>query len=493
MRAITMNLLACAMTIALGGCVVGPDYKRPDTPQAKGYTPTPLPAATDTAPVGGGNAQRLVEGMDIPGQWWTLFHSEALNALIDDALKHNADLTAAKAGLRAAWENVYAQRGAYFPVVTTGLNPTRQKIAKDLASPAASGESMYSLTTAQVSVSYTPDLWGGNRRQVESLMAQADAQRFELEATYLTLTSNVVNAAIQEASLRAQIAAQEQIVASQQSIVDSFQRQHALGQASDLDVAAQVAALEQSRAALPPLQKQLSQQRDLLAALTGRMPDDQIDAKFELDGLQLPEELPVSLPASLVNQRPDVRAADAQLHAASAQVGVAIANRLPNVQINATLGSASTKASELFHGGSGFWNIGGSVTQPLFDGGNLKHKQRAAEAAYQQSIATYRSTVIAAAQNVADVLHAIQLDATALAATQRADSAAQHSFDVAQRQLALGDVSQVAMLNALVTRQQALMALAQARAGRYSDTAALFQALGGGWWHRDDAAVSKAK
>jgi len=266
-------------------------------------------------------------------------------------------------------------------------------------------------------------------------------------------------------------------------------RQQTLGDAPEAAVAAQQAALEQSRATLPPLEKQLAQQRDLLAALSGRMPSDTIDARFTLDALQLPAELPLSLPARLVEQRPDVRMADEQLHAASAQVGVAIANRLPNVQITANIGSAAESASSLLSTGTGFWNIGAAITAPLFDGGTLKHKQRAAEATYRQSSAQYRSTVIDAVQNVADVLHAVQSDAAALASAELAERAAARSLAIAQRQLALGDLSEIAMLNAEQTWRQAEISLAQARANRYADTVALFQALGGGWWNRHDVAA----
>jgi NodT family efflux transporter outer membrane factor (OMF) lipoprotein len=488
LRAPVRIALALGIGVALVGCAVGPNYKRPDAPGAKDYAPTPMAGSTEAASVKGGEAQQLVQSMDIPGQWWTLFHSEPLNALIDDALKHNADVEAAHASLKVAWEAAYAQRGVYFPQVNASISPTRQDIAKDLASPAASGADLFNLTTAQVSVSYVLDLWGGNRRQVESLVAQANAQRFELEATYLTLTSNLVNAAITEASTRAQIDTTQQIIDAQTRILATMQRQHELGDVSDAEVAAQVTALEQAKATLPPLEKQLAQQRDLLAALAGRTPDQDIGAQFRLDELQLPNELPKSLPAKLVEQRPDVRAAEEQLHSASAQVGVAIANRLPNIQIDAAFGRASEKASQLFSAGNGFWNLGATVTQPLFDGGTLKHKQRGAEAAYQQAAAQYRSTVIQAVQNVADTLHAIDADARGLVAAERAEHAAAQSLAIAKRQLALGDISESAMLTAELAWQQTAIALVQARAARYADTVALFQALGGGWWNRQDAA-----
>lgn len=479
-------LSGVALGMLLTACAVGPDYRRPAAPAAHDYAPAALPPTTVAAAGPGGSAQQFVRDMDIPGQWWTLFRSAPLNALIDDALKHNADAQAAQAALQVAWENVRAQRGAYLPALDAGVEPTRQKIAHVLASPAESGATIYSLTTAQVSVSYAADLWGGNRRQVESLVAQANAQRFELEATYLTLTSNLVNAAIQEASLRAQIDATGRIVAMQQKILATLQRQLALGDASEAAVAAQQAALQQSRATLPPLEKQLAQQRHLLTALSGRLPDEVIDARFTLDALQLPAELPLSLPARLVEQRPDVRMADEQLHAASAQIGVAIADRLPNLQITAAVGSAATRVGSLLGAGTGFWDIGAGIAAPLFDGGTLKHKQRAAEAAYRQSAAQYRSTVIGAMQNVADVLHAVQSNAVALEAAELADRAAARSLAIAQKQLALGDLSEVAVLDAEQARQQAEIALAQARANRYADTVALFQALGGGWWNRHD-------
>jgi NodT family efflux transporter outer membrane factor (OMF) lipoprotein len=481
--------LVLGATLALGACAVGPDYRRPAPPAAQGYMQESMPSTTASTHGASEPAQHFNTAMDIPGQWWTLFQSPPLNGLIDDALKNNPDAAAAQAALKSAWENVYAQRGFYWPSVTAGVDPTRQKIAGTLASPASSGASFYDLTTAQVSVSYTPDIWGANRRAVESLAAQADAQRFQLEATYLTLTSNLVNAAVQEASLRAQLAATQDMIDSQSKILDTTRKQLGVGDASENDVAAQEATLEQTRAGLPPLRKQLAQQRDVLAVLTGRTPDQDVDAHFTLDSLQLPQDLPLTLPARLVEQRPDVRMADAQLHAACAQVGVAFAARLPNINITASWGSATDQMHSLFGHGTGFWNIGSAVTMPLFDGGTLKHKQRAAEAAYKQAAEQYRSTVLSALQNVADTLHALQADADAMAASARAERAAARSFDIAQKQYASGDTSMVALLTAQVTYRQAQLSLIQARAARYADTVALFQALGGGWWNRQDVAA----
>ena len=486
---VVLFALSISAIVLLAGCAVGPDFRRPTAPSVERYTPQSLPGQTTSVEVKGGEAQRFASDMDIPGQWWTLFRSEPLNKLIGQALKANPDMEAAQAALRGAWENVYAQRGAFFPSIEASFNPTRQKIPNVLSSPLNSGSNVFSLHTAQVTVAYSPDLFGGNRRQVESLKAQADSQRFQLEATYLTLTSNVVAAAVQEAALRGQITATKRIIEIQGQSLELMQRQYMLGQIATADVAAQEAALAQSQATLPPLEKQLAQQRNLLARLVGRFPSETIAETFELSSLQLPQTLPVSLPSKLVALRPDVRSAEEQLHAASADIGVNVANRLPNITLSANLGSTATAISQLFTPGAGFWTLAANLTQPIFQGGTLLHRQRAAEAAYDQAAAQYRGTVLTAFQNVADTLHAIQSDADALKATVAAERAAGKSLAIVRRQLELGDVSPLALLNAEQTYQQAQINLVQAQANRYADTAALFQALGGGWWNRSDVAA----
>lgn len=489
------RILSVALVATTAGCAAGPDFKKPDAPQAKGYQPNPLPAATAEVPQSG--AQRFLLDKDVDARWWTQFHSPAIDDLVEQALKQNPTVDAAKAALRQAQENERAQKGAFFPSINADLNMTRQRIAGTLASPAASGYSYYNLHTAQLNISYTPDLFGANRRQVESLAAQTESQKFELEAAYLTLASNVVLAAIQEASLRGQIAATRSIINDLSKTLDSYHRQLELGQVARLDVAAQEAALAQAQANLPPLEKQLAQQRDQIAALIGKYPDEAIAAKFELDALKLPQELPVSLPSKLVEQRPDVRAAEAQLHSASAEVGVAVAARLPNITLTGSGGSAATEFSKLFSHGTVFWNLAADVAQPIFQGGTLLHKQRAAEAAYDQAAAQYRGTVIAAFQNVADTLHAIQSDAEAEAAALKAEQAAARILAITQRLQVLGNVSYLALLSAEQTEQQAKLALVQAQATRLSDSVALFQALGGGWWNRaaesDGAARATAR
>jgi NodT family efflux transporter outer membrane factor (OMF) lipoprotein len=479
--------LSLASLVLLVGCVVGPDFERPAASAVEGYTPQPLPPETAKADVAAGDAQHFVQGLDIPGQWWTLFQSEPLNALIEEALKANPNLGAAQAALRVARENVYAQEGVYYPSVQANVTPSRSKTPTgSLSSASASGNPYYSLYTTQLTVSYVPDVFGLNRRVVESLEAQAEAQRFQLEATYLTLTSNVVLAVVQEASLRGQITATEEVIRVESEALEILERQLSLGQVAGADVAAQEAALAQVQASLSPLQKQLAQQRHLVTALVGRFPSNEPAAQFELASLQLPNDLPVSLPSKLVEQRPDIRAAEAQLHSTSAQIGIAIANMLPNIMLTASGGYASVEMSQLFGPGTGFWALAASLTQPLFQGGTLLHRTRAARAAFDEAMAQYRSTVIAAFQNVADALHAVQSDADALAASVAAEHAAATTLDITRRQLELGQVAYLALLNAEQAYQQAIVNLAAVHAQRYADTAALFQALGGGWWNRSD-------
>jgi NodT family efflux transporter outer membrane factor (OMF) lipoprotein len=464
-----------------------------------------LPESSASAPVHGGEVQHLVAGRDLAFEWWRSFQSPALDALVARAFKANPTVTAAHAALAQAQELVRAQRGFYYPTVAAGFQAQRDKISgndtqgsslgiqgngDNLAEPPAPASPLYyQLYTAGLSVGFVPDVFGANRRQVESLAAQADAQRFALEATYITLASNVVAAAIQEASVRAQIGATLQTIAADEKALQILRDQLRLGYAMRLDVAAQEAALAQAQALLPPLQKQFEQTRDLIRALAGNLPDQDIPETFELDALQLPPELPVSLPARIIEQRPDVRAAEAQLHAANAQVGVAVAAMLPQFSITGTSGGAADQIPWLFRTGGPYWTLVGGVTQPLFAGGTLLHNKRAASAALKQAAAQYQSTVVTAYQNVADTLHALLSDADALAGAVETENAAKVTYDLARRQMEVGYVSYLTLLSAETAYQQALLARAQAQATRYGDTVALFQALGGGWWNRQEMAA----
>jgi NodT family efflux transporter outer membrane factor (OMF) lipoprotein len=478
-------MAACAALAALTACAVGPNFKRPAAPAATGYGSASVPAEIAPAASEGGGVQTFVAGMDIPSQWWSLFQSPQLDHLVEQALKANPTVGAAQAALRQAHELYSAQWASFFPTIQGGVDGDRSQFPSGtLTSPTVAPTSVYSLYTAQLTLSYAPDLFGGTRRAVELAKTQVESSRFQLEATYLTLSSNVVVTAVQEASLRGQIEATLRLVELQHELTDKVQHQRSLGTASDLDVLAQQSLEAQTAQTLPPLQKQLGQTRDALTALLGRLPSEEPAETFRLADLTLPADLPVSVPSKLIEQRPDVRQAEESLHAASAAVGVAIADMLPQFTINGDLGSSALKLQQLFSPYTGFWDVGASLTETLFDAGALLHKKRAADAALDQAAAQYRGAVILACQNVADTLRALQADGDALRASADAERAAKRTFDLAQRQRELGTVPLVAVLNAEQAYRQSELALVQAEANRYSDTAGLFQALGGGWWNR---------
>jgi NodT family efflux transporter outer membrane factor (OMF) lipoprotein len=480
-------VVTLAAMALLSGCAVGPDFHRPAPPTVSGYTRAPLSPETATAEAPGGEAQRFRADQDVVDQWWTLFQSPALNAVVETALQANPTIASAQAALRQARAVVDAQRGFFYPTVQGSFTGSRQQTSGTLSPVLNSPTTTFNLYTAQVTVGYAFDVWGSNRRQVESLQAQAEAQHFLLQATYTTLTANVVAAAVQEASLRAQLAALRDIIAISTRALALLRKQFELGYVAGLDVAAQEAALAQVQQQLPPLQKQLEQNRNLLVALAGRFPSDDLDEHFELAALHLPQDLPVNLPARLVEQRPDVRVAEATLHAAGAQVGVAVANRLPQFTISATYGGSATDFAQMFAHNNPYWMMGGTALQMLFDGNTLWHRQRAAAAAFEQAAAQYRSTVLSAVQNVADTLYALQADAESLAAAVAAERAAKRTLDITLKQQQLGAANYLALLNAQQAYQQTVITRVQAQANRFADTGALFLALGGGWWNRPDA------
>ena len=469
----------------LTGCAVGPDFQTPEAPDVTGYLGRNATAAS-TVP-----GQALARSAEIPERWWELFRSRHLNALVERGIAHNPDVEAAEAALRVAQANALAQRGQLFPLVAGNFNPTRQKVAtQGLVSNAVDNANIYSLHTAQVTVSFVPDVFGGLRRQVESAEALAEAQAFQYESVYLSLAANIALAAIQEASLRGQIAATRRLIAIQTQLLEILRRQNSAGQIALPDVVAQETAVAQARLLLPPLEKQLSQQRNLLAVLTGEFPSESTAATFQLGAFRLPRKLPLSLPADLVRQRPDVRVAEANLHAASAQIGVAIANRLPQITLSGNVGSSANAMSKLFSPETGFWTLAGDVVQPILNGEMLANRQKAAEAARAQSAAQYRGTVLVAFQNVADTLRALQADARMLNAAIAAEQSANRSIDLVRRQVEQGQVSLPALLNAQQAYLQTSLARVQAEAARLADTVALFHALGGGWWNRPNPTAS---
>jgi NodT family efflux transporter outer membrane factor (OMF) lipoprotein len=477
--------------VLVSGCAVGPDFEQPPPPDIARYTDSTLSKATASSETNGGEAQYFSFGRDLPGEWWTLFRSRHLNRLIERAIAENANLQAAQLTLRQAQENAAAQAGTLLPTVDANGSGARQQI-----SPAQFGQNgpplLFNLFNATVNVSYTLDVWGGKRRALEASLAQADYQRFQVEATFLTLTANVVTTAIQEASLRGQIKATQDIIKGQTEQLEVLRGQFNLGGVPRSDVLAQEADLAATQATLPPLEKQLEQQRSLLATLTGRFPSEADREAFTIATLRLPQNLPVSLPSRLVEQRPDIRAAQEQLHQASANVGVATANLLPQFNITGDYGSAAVKFASLISPGTAIWSAGASVAQPLFHGGTLIHQRQAAIAAFEAAKAQYRDTVLNAVRNVSDSLRAIQTDAVTLRAQERAARTANDSLALAREQFRSGAINYLTLLNAQRTQQQALIGLAQAQAARYADTAALFQALGGGWWNRRDLLSKEA-
>ncbi len=472
----------------LAGCAVGPDFQKPAAPPVSNYTRAEPSTTAATPGVAGGDAQHFASGRDIPGEWWTLYHSKAIDDLIAEALKNNADLAAAEAALRVAHESRKAAEGAFFPTVTGSFAASRQEQSAELAPTPANNEILFNLFTPQLSISYTPDVWGLNRRTVEASAAQEEAARYQMIAARITLASNVAVTAIELAAVEDQIAATHELVAGNAKMLEILAYQFRKGYASGIDLAQQKSQAAQIAATLPPLVKQEGQLRDSLTALVGRYPSEAPTEDFALASLTLPQDLPLSVPSRLVEQRPDVLQAESNLHAASAEIGVAIANRLPNITLTANAGSTALSFDKLFSSGSGFWGIGANLAAPIFDGGTLLHQERGARAAYDQAAAQYRSTVLTSFQNVADTLTALEQDAEGLKATAAAEAAAKTTLDMTERQVKDGYGSTLALLNAEQSWQQARIALVQAQSARFTDTAALFQALGGGWWHDQQVA-----
>ena len=438
-------LVAALAGLLAAACAAGPDFKSPAPPKVSGYTDHPLAAAEATPGVPGGEAQRFVSGADPAGDWWTMFHSPALNALVQQALANNHDLKAAQAALTAARETTRAQRGAYYPQVSAGFAGSAQRQSETIAPTPSNNAFEYNLFTPQVSVAYTLDAFGLTRRTVENARAQEDAVRYQMLAAHLTLTSNVAAAAIQDASLKAQIDATRQLIDIGAKVVETLKYQQDKGYASGLDLAAQQGQLAQLAATLPPLLKASAQQHDLIAVLVGRFPGQAPPEKFDLASLTLPADLPVSLPSRLVAQRPDVLQAEANLHAATAQVGIATANRLPNIQITANAGSTALTLGEVFGPHTSFWAIAAGLTAPIFQGGTLLHQERAAKATLAQSAEQYQSTVLTAFQNVADSLNAVEQDAATLKAAKASSDAAQVTLDLSQRQYKAGYANYLAL------------------------------------------------
>jgi NodT family efflux transporter outer membrane factor (OMF) lipoprotein len=487
-RALTWGIL-----ITFAGCAVGPNFRAPPAPEVDAYRKDALPPATAAASVPTGDAQHFLEGAEVPARWWTTFDSDELNRRVEQALAHNPSVASAQAALRQAQENTNAARGGLFPSVDAKAGATRGNAngfgaATGTTQTTSAGglPSTFTLYNVGVNVGYTLDLFGGVRRNIEAQSAQADSQRFLLEGTYLSLAANVATASFREASLREQIRATQQIIADYRTELDLVEKQNEIGAKSMADVLVIRTQVATAEATLPPLRQLLEQTQTQLAVYLGQFPSAAQLSAVSLDGLTLPPDVPVSLPSVLTRQRPDVRAAEAQLHRATAEVGVATANLFPQITLSGSLGSEALHAGDLFSAGSKSWTLGADLLQPLFHGGTLRAQERAAEAGLDKAAADYQGTVLTAFQNVADSLRALELDAESLQAQAAAEKSAESSLELVRFQYHNGSASYLQVLDATRQYQQARIALIQARAARLADTAALYVALGGGW-HDDDA------
>ncbi|GBR12928.1 efflux transporter outer membrane subunit [Asaia spathodeae] len=483
-------LLGCAAALALSGCAIGPDFHRPAVPGNAGYQSTALPGSVHGTSNSGaaGAAQTLTVGADLSGEWWKALGAPQLDALVARALQNNPSLKSAQASLKAAYEQTKVAGAPLLPSISASFNPTRNKTSKALSPVPGNNEMLYNLHTLQLNISYQPDLWGGLRRQVENQAAQAEMQRFQLIATTNTLVNTLIVTLITQSSVNAQIEATKDIIATQQKLLDVMEKQYRLGDIAEAQVLAQKAALAQAQATLPPLHLQAEQAHDQIAALVGVTPNEMLP-EIPLETYRLPATLPVSLPSALLSQRPDIRAAESQMHSASAQVGVAIANRLPNVQLSATPGQAINAMSQFFTPGYGNWSIGAMVAQPIFQGFELMHLERQARDNLLAATEQYKNTVLTSMQNVADTLHALQDDSDALTISAANEDAAVRSLRISQSQMSYGDISPILLQAAVQIELEARLNLIQAKATRFTDSVALFQALGGGWWHRNDTAM----
>lgn len=495
---------ALGLMFAIGpGCAVGPNFHRPSPPADAGYTVEPLTNAASFP--AGIDHQRFAMGADVPFAWWQAFGSPQIDALVQSAFRANPTVKAAQAVLRQAQQMVYAQEGYFFPGVSADYNFERQKLAGNLSGSTAPGIQgngtsitavqlpyppyneplYYNFHTADLTVGFVPDVFGGNRRKVESLDAQSQMQRFELEATYVSLAANVVAAAIQDASIRAQLHAVKSIIAYNEKSFGIVSEKFHQGFATGVDLAVEEQALAQARALLPPLAKQYEQNRDLLRSLVGNPPNHDVVETVELGALTMPSPLPVSLPSKIIQQRPDIRAAEQQLRSANAQVGVAIAAMLPQFTITGAVGGTATQFTQMFSSGGPFWSLIGDASQPLFQGGTLWHAKKAADEILHQAAAQYQTTVLQAYQNVADALHAITADADALDTAAASERAAKAILDLTHQRMQSGYSDSLADLAASMTYYQAILARLQQQALQLGDTAALYEALGGGWWNRE--------
>lgn len=470
MRMRTLPLAALMLT---AGCTVGPHDPTTRVPLPPARTPETIRAV-------GGAVQSITIDRPVPSEWWHTFGSAKLDTLVADVLAHGNDLATAEATLRQARELAKAAGSATGPQVDASYQAQRVRVSRAFSNPLAADpdQYLYTLHTAQVTVAYPLDLFGAGRNKVRSARAQAEVAAHRLVAARTTAVANLVLAVIQHAALDAQIAATQNAIQSNRELVALLERRRAIGDVGEADVAAQQAALASVEATLPPLERQRDHQTGLILTLTGRPAGSPAPDLPSLSELTLPTDLPVALPADIVAHRPDVEAAEAQMRGAAADVGAAIAARLPGIQLTGTGGGAATRFADMFASGNPFYTLVGAITQPIFHSGQLRHLQHAYEAALDVAKAQYRAAALQAFLDVDDALNGLRSDAVALDAATRSDSAASRSLAMMRRQVELGAQGTLALLTASSTASQAAVLLVQARAARLTDTVALFQACG---------------
>jgi NodT family efflux transporter outer membrane factor (OMF) lipoprotein len=486
LTAMYVGLLALLL---VSGCTVGPDYVRPKPPEGERYTHQEMPASTLAAD---GQVQRFEPGADIAADWWHLFNSNQIDALVKEAIADNPNLQAAQANLRQSQENLRAGYGVFYPQINAGAAASREKFSGASVGQ-SSTSSVFNLFTLNATVSYALDVFGGERRAVEGLAAQVDYQRYATLGTYLTLSGNIVNTVIARAAYAAQIRATEQLIELEKDQLHVTQAQVTAGTvpySTLLSVQSQLAATE---ATLPPLRQRMDEAEDLLASLTGHLPADRALPEIDLAELMLPADLPITLPSELVRQRPDILVSEAQLHSASANIGVATAATFPSFTLSGSFGQANNVGSALLQSGGNVWSLGANVAAPLFRGGTLSHQRKAAIEAYQAALANYRQSVLGAFEQVADTLRALQHDAETVDAQSRAMEAAAGALKLVQANYQAGLANYLQVLVADAQYHQASIAYLQARAQRFQDTTALFVALGGGWWNRKQEVVGEKR
>jgi NodT family efflux transporter outer membrane factor (OMF) lipoprotein len=466
------------------GCTVGPDFRTPAPPSTTRYTsPAETPAADERGPAS--PRQTLAVGEKVAVDWWTLFRSQDLDSVVKQAIEGSPTLAGAKERLTQAREAIAAASSALYPNVDVGAGVTREKVSFTqfgLPSNSFPLPPNFNLFQVGATASYKLDVFGGTRRRIEQQVAMADFQRDQLDAAYWTLTGNTVVQAVQIATLRAQLKALGDVIEIDRQNLDLVRKERDAGAVPDSDLVSAESQLAQDQTLLPQYEQQLSMAQHALTVLLGRAPSEWSPPDFELSALTLPAQLPVTLPSALVHQRPDIQAAEAQLHAASAAIGIATAQLYPAITLSAGINSSALQAHELFNPAGVAWSIAAGITEPIFDGGRRRAERRAALAAFRATAADYQQTVLQAFGQVANILQALEHDARLLSAQQHALEMASESVRLQRISYIRGGTGLINLLDAQRQYQQALLGYAGAQAVRYQDTTQLLVAMGGGWW-----------